>query len=144
VHAEKQADGVGERGRAGAMIRIGPAGWSYKDPEGIVYPQNPPKGFHGATYLAQFFDTIEVKSSFYRPPMASTAVAGSSGSPVIPDSSSRQSSGAGLPTSAMRRRRTRTSSSRAWMPGGCRPAGSAAAPVPVVVQVHAGEPSIYP
>jgi len=40
------------------MIRIGPAGWSYKDWEGIVYPPNPPKGFHDATYLAQFFDTI--------------------------------------------------------------------------------------
>ncbi len=24
------------------MIRIGPAGWSYKDWEGIVYPPNPP------------------------------------------------------------------------------------------------------
>ena len=39
------------------MIRIGPAGWSYKDWEDVVYPPNPPKGFHGATYLAQFFDT---------------------------------------------------------------------------------------
>ena len=53
------------------MIRVGPAGWSYKDWEGIVYPAKPPKGFHGATYLAQFFDTIEVNSSFYRPPAAS-------------------------------------------------------------------------
>jgi uncharacterized protein YecE (DUF72 family) len=54
------------------MIRIGPAGWSYKDWEGIVYPLNPPKGFHPATYLAQFFDAIEINSSFYRPPAAST------------------------------------------------------------------------
>jgi len=52
------------------MIRIGPAGWWYKDWEGIVYPPAPPKGFHGATYLSQFFDTIEVNSSFYRPPSA--------------------------------------------------------------------------
>jgi uncharacterized protein YecE (DUF72 family) len=54
------------------MIRVGPAGWSYKDWEGIVYPTNRPKGFHGATYLAQFFDTIEINSSFYRPPAAAT------------------------------------------------------------------------
>ena len=52
-------------------IRVGTAGWSYKDWEGIVYPPNPPKGFHGATYLAQSFDTIEVNSSFYSPPTAS-------------------------------------------------------------------------
>ena len=43
-----------------AMIRIGPAGWSYKDWEGIVYPASKPKGFHPASYLAQYFDTIEV------------------------------------------------------------------------------------
>jgi uncharacterized protein YecE (DUF72 family) len=54
------------------MIRIGPAGWSYKDWDGIVYPPNPPKGFHPASYLAQFFDTIEINSSFYRPPAASS------------------------------------------------------------------------
>lgn len=36
------------------VIRIGPAGWSYKDWEGIVYPLLRPRGFHEATYLAQF------------------------------------------------------------------------------------------
>ena len=50
------------------MIRIGPAGWSYKDWEGVVYPMPKPKGFHEATYLAQYFDTIEINSTFYRPP----------------------------------------------------------------------------
>jgi uncharacterized protein YecE (DUF72 family) len=50
------------------MIRIGPAGWSYKDWEGIVYPTSKPKGFHPASYLAQYFDTIEINSTFYRPP----------------------------------------------------------------------------
>jgi uncharacterized protein YecE (DUF72 family) len=53
------------------MIRIGLAEWSYKDCEGIVYPPNPPKGFHGATYSPQFFVCIEVDSSFYRTPAAS-------------------------------------------------------------------------
>ena len=51
-------------------ILIGPAGWSYADWEGIVYPQRKPRGFHEAAYLAQFFDTIEINTSFYSPPRA--------------------------------------------------------------------------
>lgn len=48
-------------------IRIGPAGWSYKDWEGIVYP--PHRGhFDELSYLASFFDTIEINSPFYRIP----------------------------------------------------------------------------
>jgi uncharacterized protein YecE (DUF72 family) len=54
------------------IIRIGPAGWSYKDWEGVVYPQKPSKAFDPLKYLAQFFTTIEINSSFYRPPAAST------------------------------------------------------------------------
>jgi uncharacterized protein YecE (DUF72 family) len=56
-------------------IRIGPAGWSYKDWEGVVYPQKPGKKFDPLSYLARFFDTIEINSSFYRPPAASSAKA---------------------------------------------------------------------
>jgi uncharacterized protein YecE (DUF72 family) len=48
-------------------ILIGPAGWSYTDWEGIVYPHKKSKGFHPATYLSQFFDTIEINTSFYNP-----------------------------------------------------------------------------
>jgi uncharacterized protein YecE (DUF72 family) len=48
-------------------IRIGPAGWSYPDWAGYVYPSPRPKGFHEAAYLAQFFDTIEINTSFYSP-----------------------------------------------------------------------------
>jgi uncharacterized protein YecE (DUF72 family) len=48
-------------------IRIGPAGWSYSDWSGYVYPSPCPKGFHEASYLAQFFDTIEINTSFYQP-----------------------------------------------------------------------------
>ena len=40
-------------------ISVGPAGWSYADWEGIVYPRHKTRGFHEAAYLAQFFDTIE-------------------------------------------------------------------------------------
>lgn len=48
------------------MIRIGPAGWSCKDWEGVVYPSLKPNGFHPETYLAQYFDLIEINSTFYR------------------------------------------------------------------------------
>jgi len=56
-------------------IRIGPAGWSYRDWNGVVYPQNPGSRFDPLAYLSNFFDTIEINSSFYRPPAASTAKA---------------------------------------------------------------------
>ena len=48
-------------------IRVGPAGWSYPDWAGYAYPAKKPKGFHEATYLAGFFDTIEINTSFYNP-----------------------------------------------------------------------------
>lgn len=50
------------------MIRFGTAGWSYDDWQGIVYPQQRPRGFDPLAYLARYFDTIEVNSTFYRPP----------------------------------------------------------------------------
>ena len=48
-------------------IRIGPAGWSYSDWAGYVYPWPRPRDFHEAAYLAGFFDTIEINTSFYQP-----------------------------------------------------------------------------
>lgn len=54
------------------LIRIGPAGWSYKDWEGVVYPKKPGKTFDPLEYLSRYFNTIEVNSSFYRPPTPST------------------------------------------------------------------------
>jgi uncharacterized protein YecE (DUF72 family) len=48
-------------------LLIGPAGWSYSDWNGIVYPARRPRGFHEAAYLSQFFDTIEINTSFYQP-----------------------------------------------------------------------------
>src|SRR5690242_3728174 len=50
-----------------SMVRIGPAGWSYPDWAGYVYPSRRSRGFHEATYLAQYFDTIEINTSFYQP-----------------------------------------------------------------------------
>ena len=49
------------------LARIGPAGWSYPDWAGYVYPVHRAKGFHEASYLADFFDTIEINTSFYQP-----------------------------------------------------------------------------
>jgi uncharacterized protein YecE (DUF72 family) len=49
------------------IVRVGPAGWSYPDWAGFVYPSRRTKGFHEAAYLAEFFDTIEINTSFYQP-----------------------------------------------------------------------------
>ena len=47
-------------------IYIGPAGWSYADWEGVVYP--PGTGYDKLLYMASYFDVIELNSSFYRIP----------------------------------------------------------------------------
>src|ERR1700687_3259061 len=54
-------------------LRCGPAGWMYKDWEGIVYPRPKPSGFDQLRYIAQFFDAVEINSSFYGPPLATTS-----------------------------------------------------------------------
>lgn len=55
------------------MIRVGPAGWSYPDWEGRVYPAHKPPGFHALPYLARYFDGIEVDSTFYAMPRKENA-----------------------------------------------------------------------
>ncbi len=50
------------------VVRVGPAGWSYDDWKGIVYPEDANSRFDQLAYIANFFDTIEINSSFYRPP----------------------------------------------------------------------------
>ncbi len=54
-------------------IYIGTAGWSYPDWEGIVYPRPKPKNFDPLEYLAKFFKTIEINSTFYRPPSSKSS-----------------------------------------------------------------------
>jgi uncharacterized protein YecE (DUF72 family) len=54
------------RSKLGRVL-VGPAGWSYADWAGIVYPARRPRDFHEAAYLSQFFDTIEINTSFYQP-----------------------------------------------------------------------------
>jgi uncharacterized protein YecE (DUF72 family) len=47
-------------------IRIGVAGWSYKDWDGVFYPPTVSrKKIHPLEYLAHFFDVVEINTSFY-------------------------------------------------------------------------------
>ena len=57
-----------------ARYYIGTAGWSYKDWEGIVYPEKKGANFHALPFLAQYINIIEINSSFYRPPSISIAL----------------------------------------------------------------------
>jgi uncharacterized protein YecE (DUF72 family) len=54
-----------------SALRVGPAGWNYKDWEGIAYPAG--RSADALSYLADYFDTIEINSSFYAPPRAQAA-----------------------------------------------------------------------
>ena len=52
------------------IYRIGPSGWSYPDWERIVYPAVKPRGFKPLRYISQFFNAVEVNTTFYRIPAA--------------------------------------------------------------------------
>lgn len=58
--------------KATSNILVGPAGWSYPDWKGIVYPKLRPPGFHEVNYLAGYFNTVELNVTFYRPVAAET------------------------------------------------------------------------
>jgi uncharacterized protein YecE (DUF72 family) len=47
-------------------LRVGPAGWYYKDWKGVVYQTG--KSLDALAFLADYCDTIEINSSFYAPP----------------------------------------------------------------------------
>lgn len=55
------------------MIRVGVAGWDYRDWRRVVYPAPSPRGFDRLAFLAGFVDVVEINSSFYRPPSPATA-----------------------------------------------------------------------
>jgi uncharacterized protein YecE (DUF72 family) len=48
--------------------RFGPAGWSYPDWRGTVYPEPAPRGFRPLPFIADRFDFVEVNTTFYRIP----------------------------------------------------------------------------
>ena len=51
---------------ASPQIRVGTAGWSYKDWEGVFYPPGSARRKqHPLEFLAQCFDMVEVNTSFY-------------------------------------------------------------------------------
>jgi uncharacterized protein YecE (DUF72 family) len=51
---------------AASQIRVGTAGWSYKDWEGVFYPPEVQRRkLHALEYLAHFFDVVEINTSFY-------------------------------------------------------------------------------
>ena len=55
---------------AADTIRVGPAGWSYPDWRGIVYPASSRSGSPGSKeleFVCEYFDTVEINTSFYRP-----------------------------------------------------------------------------
>ncbi len=57
-----------------AHIRIGTAGWSYKDWDGIFYPLGlTRRKVHPLEHFARFFDTAEINTSFYGPIKAELA-----------------------------------------------------------------------
>jgi uncharacterized protein YecE (DUF72 family) len=59
---------VGSNQIESSKVRIGTAGWSYKDWEGIFYPLGMSRRKqHPLEYLARFFDTTEINTSFYGP-----------------------------------------------------------------------------
>ena len=60
-------------------VRVGTSGWSYPTGHGtwngLFYPERGTRGFRAAdelSYYAEHFETVEVNSTFYRPPAAAT------------------------------------------------------------------------
>lgn len=53
-------------------ILIGPAGWHYEDWQGIVYPKRRTSAFSELAFIADYFSTVEINSSFYRIPRISS------------------------------------------------------------------------
>ena len=61
------------------MILVGTSGWSYPSGKGtwngVFYPPKGrrPRGFNELAFYAAHFDTVEVNSTFYRPPSPDSA-----------------------------------------------------------------------
>ena len=52
-------------------IVVGTSGWVYEDWGGIVYPKGSQKD--ALTWMAQYFDALEINATFYRPPSPQAA-----------------------------------------------------------------------
>ncbi len=67
-------------------LRIGTSGYSYPGPPpkgwfGVFYPETKRKRFDELEYYSQFFDTVEINTTFYRPPAPGMAKAWSTKTP---------------------------------------------------------------
>ncbi len=49
-----------------APVRCGPAGWDHTYRHSFVYPKPRPRCFHPLEYLAEYFDLVEINTTFYR------------------------------------------------------------------------------
>jgi uncharacterized protein YecE (DUF72 family) len=75
LHAEKPAVPIRTNEPAAVLhtaprqsrVWIGPAGWSYTDWRGIVYPAYPRGSGKELETVAECFDVVEINTSFYRP-----------------------------------------------------------------------------
>jgi uncharacterized protein YecE (DUF72 family) len=47
-------------------VFCGPAGWSYPHWNGSVFPKTKPRGFHALESIAQYFDAVEINTTFYQ------------------------------------------------------------------------------
>src|SRR5262245_57415814 len=54
-------------GEARGGLRIGPAGWSYDDWRGIVYPVHQHGAGHELERIVRYSDTVEINTSYYHP-----------------------------------------------------------------------------
>lgn len=81
-HGGKEGDG--ERAHSG-IVRVGTAGWSYDDWNGTMYPKPMPRGTDRLEYVARYFDTVEINSTFYRPATKSMATGWLEKTEAFPD-----------------------------------------------------------
>jgi uncharacterized protein YecE (DUF72 family) len=54
-------------------IYVGPAGWSYPDWAGTVYPTKKTREFDPLVFISCYFNLIEINSTFYRAPARETS-----------------------------------------------------------------------
>jgi uncharacterized protein YecE (DUF72 family) len=57
-----------------ASVFIGPAGWSYPDWDGVLYPPSRRRDFDPLVYVSSYFNLIEINSTFYRVPSVRTTM----------------------------------------------------------------------
>jgi uncharacterized protein YecE (DUF72 family) len=48
-------------------LRVGVAGWDYRDWNGVVYPADQPARLDRLVWISRFVDVVEINSTFYRP-----------------------------------------------------------------------------